>query len=283
MKLQQLTQALQDRKCPYGAVVVTFDDGYANNLHNAKPLLEHYDVPATFFLTIGSIKQEREFWWDELDRLLLQPGRLPAGLRLSVTGSTYQWELGEAVHYSKDEYQRHRPWSASEKEIPSPRHSLYRSLYSLLYPMLESDRLKVMDKLLVWAGAEPASRSTHRSLSLEEVVALNQGELFEIGSHTVTHPLLPALPAAWQQDEIQRNKACLEEIVGQPVSSFAYPYGDYTAETVALVREAGFARACSTNEAAVWRRNDRFELPRFHVEDWDGEEFARQLSRWFHV
>jgi peptidoglycan/xylan/chitin deacetylase (PgdA/CDA1 family) len=81
-------------------VVITFDDGYADNLHNAKPLLERYDIPATVFVTTGHIGHEREFWGDELDRLLLQPSTLPELLGLSINGSPYQWELGEVAHYT---------------------------------------------------------------------------------------------------------------------------------------------------------------------------------------
>src|SRR5829696_8506777 len=84
MRLQQMSQALIDGNLPDRAVVVTFDDGYADNLYNAKPALERYNVPATFFLTTGYIGHKREFWWDELDRLLLQPAKLPNTLRLSV-------------------------------------------------------------------------------------------------------------------------------------------------------------------------------------------------------
>src|SRR5215218_491100 len=100
--LQQLVQGLRDGVLPERSVAVTFDDGYADNLHGAKPLLERYDIPATFFLTTGFLGQEREFWWDELDRLLLQPGILPERLNLSINGNSYQWELGEAARYGKD-------------------------------------------------------------------------------------------------------------------------------------------------------------------------------------
>lgn len=282
VQLQQLAQAVQDGERPHRQVVVTFDDGYADNLHNAKPLLERYDIPATVFVTSGHIGQEREFWWDEMDRLLLQPGTLPEALRLSFNGSTYQWELGESAYYSKDAYQRYRCWSALGNDNPTPRHSLYRSLYQLLCPLLTDERRKVLDELLAWAGVEPMSRLTHRSLTLAEVSALDQGELIEVGAHTVTHPFLSSLPAAKQREEIKRCKASLEEIVGHPVSSFAYPHGNYTAQTVAVVQEAGFGCACSTVADVVSLSSDRFQLPRVVVEDWDGEEFAKRLSRWFH-
>jgi peptidoglycan/xylan/chitin deacetylase (PgdA/CDA1 family) len=54
-------------------VALTFDDGYADNLHRAKPLLEAADVPATVFVVSGAIGQAGEFWWDELERAVLGP------------------------------------------------------------------------------------------------------------------------------------------------------------------------------------------------------------------
>jgi peptidoglycan/xylan/chitin deacetylase (PgdA/CDA1 family) len=116
------------------------------------------------------------------------------------------------------------------------------------------------------------------------VVRLARGELIEVGAHTVTHSVLSALPAAAQRDEIQRSKAHLEEILGHAVSNFAYPYGtrsDYTAGTVAVVQEAGFASACSNFAGVVRHGTDRFQLPRVLVRNWTGDEFARQLKEWF--
>lgn len=279
VRLNQLNQALEYRRRP---VAVTFDDGYADNLYNAKPLLERYDIPATVFMTTGHIGREREFWSDELDRLLLQPGKLPKDLSLCVNDISYHWELGDAADYSQDAYQRHRGWSALGEDNPSPRHSLYRSLYYLLRFLPAGERTKVLDRLLAWADAEVTIRPSHRFLSRAELMALDRGELIEIGSHTVSHPFLSALSAGSQQEEIQRSKAALEEILGHPVTSLAYPHGDYTKQTVAIAQAAGFTYACSTAADVVWQSSDRFQLPRVQVQDWDGEEFARQLSRWFH-
>jgi peptidoglycan/xylan/chitin deacetylase (PgdA/CDA1 family) len=116
------------------------------------------------------------------------------------------------------------------------------------------------------------------------VLALVEGELVEAGAHTVTHPALSALQTASQRDEILGSKQSLQEIIGRSVTSFAYPYGrriDYDAITVELVRQAGFACSCSNFSGAVARTTDHLQLPRFQVQDWDGDEFARRLSWWF--
>lgn len=283
IQLQQLVQALQDGSLPHRAVVVTFDDGYADNLYHAKPLLERYDIPATVFVTTGYIGHDREFWWDELERLLLQPGRLPETLHLTINGRGCQWELGEAAHYTEEASRRFHAWSVLEKDDPSPRQHLYRSLCQLLRPLPHGERRKVLDRLLAWAGVESRIRPTYRPFSSDEVLRLAERELVEVGAHSVTHPVLSTLPAAMQRTEILESKAHLEEILGRPVTSFAYPYGsrsDYTAETVAIVQEAGFTCACANFADVVWQGTDRYQLPRVVVRDWDGEAFARWLEEW---
>ena len=284
ISLVSLKRALEGGRIPHRAVVVTFDDGYSYNAEYAKPILERFDVPATVFVTGSCVGQMREFWWDELERLVLQPGTLPAKLRLSLDGHAYQWELGHAAHYREDAYRSHRRWTILEKDDPSPRHSLYRSLHQLLRPLLEGERRAVLGELAVWAGVEPVIRFTHRVLSPVELRALGEGGLVEVGAHTMTHPVLATLPVASQVAEIKGSKEFLEEILGCPVTSFAYPYGgraDYMQETVSLVREAGFECACSNIADIVWRGTDRFQLPRMLVRDWDGEMLARRLREWF--
>jgi peptidoglycan/xylan/chitin deacetylase (PgdA/CDA1 family) len=283
MRLRALAQNLREGKSQYRPLVVTFDDGYADNLYNAKPLLERYEISASIFLTTGCIGQDREFWWDELDRLLLQPSTLPSALQLTVDGTTHDWDLGEAADYGEDTAWHYGTWRAWDKHDPSARHSLYRSLYHLLHPLPAGEQRKVLEDLRAWASAEPASRPSYRPLTIEEILTLAQGDLVEIGAHTITHPPLSARPTAIQREEINQSKAYLEEILGSRVTTFAYPYGGksaYNAETVALVREAGFACACSVSADVVRRGSDLFQLPRLHVQDWDGERFSQVLSRW---
>ena len=75
MHLTDIVEALQKGDLPKRSVVLTFDDGYADMLYQARPLLEHYQIPATFFITTGYLGDE--FWWDELERLLSSAPILP--------------------------------------------------------------------------------------------------------------------------------------------------------------------------------------------------------------
>ena len=88
-------------------------------------------------------------------------------------------------------------------------------------------------------------------LSASELERLADGGLVALGAHTVTHPHLSSLPVPAQRNEIEASKAYLAEIVGRPVKDFSYPHGDFSQETRALVRSAGFETACTTHSAPV--------------------------------
>ncbi len=280
LDLSRFVQALRGGHLPPRPIVVTFDDGYLDNLSAAAPLLERYEVPATVFLVSGAIGRGREFWWDELERVLLHPGPLPRDLQLTVGGNVQSWSLAGATDYGSDSFLSHRGWRALSQDDPTPRHSLFRSLYFLLQPLAEQERLRLMDDLLTWAGRKPSTRSECRPVTAEEALALGQAELVGIGAHTVTHPLLSALSPSEQSFEIQRGKEALEELLGRPVSHFSYPYGGLTSETVALVRENGFSCAVTTAGVPVDPGADPFQLPRVPVENWNGDEFAKWFSGW---
>jgi peptidoglycan/xylan/chitin deacetylase (PgdA/CDA1 family) len=278
MSLQDLAAAHQQGKIPDLAVAVTFDDGYADNLHHAKPLLERYNIPATVFVTAGAVGQTREFWWDELAYLLLQPGQLPETLSLKVNGSLHQWELGAAANYSEEESRRScQPW----KSQPDSRLFFYYSVWRLLQPLADGEQRQALDEIASWANAEPIAAKVNRSLLPEEVRLLADGDWLEVGAHTMTHPFLPAHSIGFQYEEIRQSKAHLEALIDRPVTSFAYPFGGLSPETVRLTRTMGFNCACSTVPETVWRNSDRFQLPRVGAENWNGEAFEKQLWRWF--
>jgi peptidoglycan/xylan/chitin deacetylase (PgdA/CDA1 family) len=276
---------MQKGKVPRKAVAVTFDDGYADNLLSARPVLERYDVPATCFVTTGKLEQVSEFWWDELACLMLETPALPDVLALEVNGRRHSWSLRDSGDGSRPGMHADgRHWNVLHPTPPTPRQKAYRELAAILRTVEAATQETLMSQLAEWAGTWRKVRDTHRALRAEEVVGLNAGGLVEIGAHTVTHPVLSAHPADTQQREIRLSKRRLEDILGRPVGLFAYPFGaraDYTEETVGIVREAGFACACSNFEGWVRRGTSTHELPRYLVRDWDGDAFARNLAGWY--
>jgi peptidoglycan/xylan/chitin deacetylase (PgdA/CDA1 family) len=281
LRLSELVHGLKAGKLPRRSIVLTFDDGYANNLTHAKPLLAKYAVPATVFVTTGYLDDQREFWSDELERLLLTPGRLPAQLRIRINGHSPEWDLRETAEYKPDDYARYRTWNAWQAETPTVRHTVYRELYQEMQLLPLSEQRRVLAELQEQVELTATPRPLHRFLTPEEVSALAQDGLIEIGSHTVSHPLLPGLSPAEQEREIRTSKRVLEEITAQPVSSFAYPYGRYTEDTVNLVRASGFLSACAAEGTVTQAKTDLFQLPRCPVQDWDGTQFERLLAWWF--
>lgn len=278
-RLRDIDAGARDISDARHRVAVTFDDGYADNLHAALPELERHDIPATIFVVSHAVGLSRAFWWDELERLLLEPGTLPKALAISIDRQAVKWNLGDAATYSAADARRCGTWRTSE-EPPTSRHALYLALWRRLQPLGDREQRATIDALRTWAAVEPEASPSRRTLTRDELARLARHPLIEAGAHTATHPLLPAQPVEVQRAEIEESRACVEALAGVRVASFSYPYGAATADTTALVEQAGFARACSTCAARLTPGTSRFQLPRMAVEDWDGDEFSRRLAAW---
>ena len=284
LSLAEMLEGARDGRLSRGAIALTFDDGYADNADCGSALLARYGIPATLFVTTSYLGQEREFWWDDLERLLLLPGRLPDALCLRIGPTVHEWRLDEASVYTEEEYRRNSGWNVELAHDPSPRHTVYRALCRLLRDVPGEERAPVLDELSRLASVTPAGRSTHRALSHDGLARLLGGGVMDVGAHSTTHPALSAIPLAAQRSEIAGSKTRLREITGRETTGFSYPFGgraDYTPATVALVREAGFVLACSNVRGLVRPRSDCFQLPRVLVRDWDADTFAARLREWF--
>lgn len=272
------------RRQPFNAwqpstVVVTFDDGYADNFQLARPILETYEVPATIFVVSGRVSTLREFWWDALENILLFTPALPARLNLTIEQKIYSWNIKDKVATPAQQ------WNVLDACPPDTRRQVYLDLMQLLRDLDVETRDAALAELYRWAGLDiNAGRANYLSVTADELRALPKNGMVEVGAHTVNHPALSALPLTVQQKEIVESKSALETILDHPVNAFAYPFGerrDYTRDTAGLVRAAGFTCACSNFAGHVTALSDPYQLPRFLVRDWDGETFARQLAQWF--
>jgi len=262
MRLLDLVDAVQRNSLPKRAVVISFDDGYVDNFYQAYPILASARIPATVFVTSGHIDSPREFWDDELERVLLLPERLPSCLQLRVQGEEYEWPIR----------------SADQRQLA------HRAVYRLLLPLTADERLSILAHLASWAGMEGTGRPDYRAMTSIELIQLTQNGLVELGAHTITHPVLSALSADAQYAEIVGSRQRLEAIIGSPVLTFAYPHGrvqDFTDETVEIVETAGFRAACTAIPGVVESGDDLLRLRRYWVHNWDLETFKQSLTSFF--
>ncbi len=272
----QLQAASRDGSLQGRTVVLTFDDGYHDNLAVAKPLLEHWDLRATFFVPTAIMSSGREFWWDELERLLLEPGVLPPVL----ASTTLDWscELSGSVEHAPAAAERHHRWRSGQAP-PTRRHQIYEELWQLLFEQPAVIREAALAELFAAAAVDREARRSYRTLTVDELLSLDDGDGVEIGAHGVSHTPLANLPVAEQRREIEGSKAGLEDVLGHHVAPFSYPNGSWTALTARLVAGAGYSCAFTTTFGLATADDDRFEIPRVIPPDVDGDAFAKWLGR----
>ena len=283
--LRELVRLAVRRRIQERLVSITFDDGYRDDAFVARRILRKRGLQAALFVTTGLLESQDEFWVDQLEKIFLSPGSLPATLQIRVDGRGYEWDLEEHSDYSLADYEQHAGWNILSREDPTPRHKTYRDLCNLLRRLHPRERDSVINKLLDWSGIEHGARPTHRTLGRQDLSRLVAGGVIEIGSHTVSHPMLSRLSRSDQEAEIRQSKTALEELLGRTVIGFSYPYGswsDYRKETVRLVEEAGFSYACTTIQRLVAVDVDPYQLPRFVVRDWGASELAAHMEEWLY-
>ncbi len=120
-------------------------------------------------------------------------------------------------------------------------------------------------------------------LHIDDVRTLAEHPLFEIGAHTVSHPILRSMTAERQRTEIARSQVHVQEWTDRPARAFAYPNGrpalDYSQESVAIARSCGIDFAFTTGEAFAPVSHDHLECPRFvMLSGVDNAEMAHRLS-----
>lgn len=260
-RLKALARSLAAGEVVHRAIALTFDDGYGDMLQTVAPLLEQHGVPATVFVVSGNIG--REFWWDELARIL-SPVR-PSGVESPV--EIVVGDGGPSLRLTRDP-------EDSVREV--------QELQRLLQPMHPNERERLLERIRSAVGAHPgaANGPEHRCLDGEELVRLARRELVDVGGHTHSHVELGRLSAAQQESEIAECKRVLEDLVGEGLQAFSYPHGSTPRASREALERLGFLAGCTSVPDVVRRGTDRLLLPRVWVSDVDGETLSRQLLGW---
>jgi peptidoglycan/xylan/chitin deacetylase (PgdA/CDA1 family) len=240
------------------AVCITFDDGYADNVREALPIIEEAGVPATFFVSTGGIGTTNEFWWHEVERMVLEQQDIPRNFTL------------EDARYGKG-------WPTVTIQ---ERQDCYQDIIRLMNLTDVEHRNAWLEQLRLWAPREETS-DKHRVMTVAELRLLARSELVTIGAHTVSHTRLSSLSRESQRMEISSSKKQLETWLGREISTFSYPFGrraDYTGQSIKLCRDAGFTKAAANFPGQAHRWTDPYQIPRHLVRNWPVELFADKLK-----
>ena len=259
LPLQEFEALRRQGKLPRNAVAVTFDDGYACNALVAAPIAAAHEAPITIFLTTGAVSSDAEFWWDDLERIVSGASR--PRLEIAIAGEDYTLDLGEPG-----------------QGLTGPRAEAYTKLWQALRSLDAATRQSVMSTLAERCGVGTNGRPEYRAMTRAEIGELAKSPWVSFGAHSVNHPLLSELTPAEQVFEIETSRDACTELTGQTPIMFAYPYGDYSDETVELVRRAGFKVAVTTDPGVVSGGSESLRLPRLQVGDWPEKPFAELFA-----
>lgn len=238
LPLLEAARLLKQGRLPSRACCITFDDGYADNLTVALPILKTYDLPATVFVATGYLDGGRMFNDAVIDAVALSKQPLLDLRELDLGQYRLDTLIDRQMAITSILRQfRYRPPETRENDLP-----------------------RLLD--IANCGTLPANIM----LSRDQVRELaHQG--VEIGGHTVAHPILTSIPDGHAQAEIVSGKQELEAITGNPIRVFAYPNGkpqrDYAAPHVAMAKSAGFELAVTTASGVATPASDMYQLPRF--------------------
>jgi peptidoglycan/xylan/chitin deacetylase (PgdA/CDA1 family) len=264
LPLDEAVQRLQAGNLPSRAAALTFDDGYADNHDEALPLLQRHGLPCSFFIATDFLDGGR-MWNDSvIEAVRLSP--LPSLDLRGLQGHDGQQGRDLGVH----------PIATTQQ-----RRAALQALIPLCKYLPPEPRLALVNAIAARADAVLPADLMMSSAQLRALRAAGM----QIGAHTASHPILASLSANEAADEMARGKARLEQILGEPVTMFAYPNGkphvDYLPQRdPGLVRELGFGSAVSTSWGAARRgRCDPFQIPRFTPWDRGRQMFGLRLLR----
>ena len=237
LPLSEAVDRMNAGALPAAPACITFDDGYRDNLTVAAPILRKHELPATIFVATGFL--DGGCMWNDVvigSLRAVSEGVLDLG----------DLQLGSFVISG-----------------PESRVTVYRHLLKRLKHLDFARRLELSNELGDRLGFKARNDLMLSRAELRQL--FQQG--WEVGGHTVSHPILSCLDEAAAFREIAEGREHLTAVLGHAPPTFAYPNGvpgsDFGARDVALVRKAGFQIALTTSAGCNRKGDDPLQLKRF--------------------
>lgn len=229
---------------PAGTVAITLDDGYADNYHQAFPVLRALGLPATVYVVTETLDGGPSLWMAELRAAVMASHA--SALRVEIGGG-YEFALD-----GEDERQR------SIKELTN-----------VLVPVDAALRRRILVTIRHELAVNGSADLSHSMLSCEQIREMH-GAGITIGAHTQTHSNMTIVSAEQARSEIGGSRDRLETLLGVAVQDFAYPntggrYPHCNESVAAIIRQLGFRSAVTSRPGVVEATSNPFLLPRIGV------------------
>lgn len=243
---------------PSNAAVITFDDGYRNNLLIALPILQKYKAHATIFLTAGLVDTEKILPLD-LVYLIITNSRKSDAIRIP------EFKLG--------------PYDLNTKEGI---RNCYQEVVEYLKRYKVISQWKCIEILRKHFDCHEAdidvdSVNEFKLLSWEDINVLLNSGIIEIGAHTISHEILTNLSVKEASQEIEGAKAIIESKMNIRVDMFAYPNGtekDFSQEHINHLKKSKFICALTTKSGLNVHASDLYRLERYCL----GPDLTSEIS-----
>ncbi len=239
-------------------VAITFDDGYLDNYTFAHPVLKKYELPATVFVATGYIGTGANMWNDRLAWSIKNTARTT--IKWRGTDREFLFPLGTTE-------EKVRSFTALLEQLKLLPEEEKRVALRNLIDALDNQRLEPPRLMLDWADLRKMAQ---------------QG--WEIGAHTVTHPILTRIGLCHATCELRVAKSVIEDALEQPVNLCAFPNGkrsDFSANIKAITKEVGYQAAVTTLPGVNDRRSDLFELRRLSIWETHLATLACKLTKFY--
>jgi peptidoglycan/xylan/chitin deacetylase (PgdA/CDA1 family) len=258
--LSLLDSCLQHRDLPPRLAAITIDDGYRDAYEIAFPILREHCAPATIFAVTEFVEGTAWLWTDKA-RYLTESASARA-FEIGIGGRALRLELN----------------GAASRAVAAA------LINAALKPLSEEARGAMIDRLAFELGVKPPERppSEYGAINWRQAREMADAGI-EIGSHTLTHPILTGLSDARLREEVAQSRDRIQNALGRKVETFCYPNGDYDLRTQREVARAGYRLAVTTDVGLNNALNDPLALRRIHGE-YDLARFVKNTSgfAWAH-
>lgn len=196
--MAQLAEEIRTNTVKPYSVAITFDDGHGDFYTHAWPLLKQHQLPAALYVTTGFLDQKCWLWPDLLRYLLIKTER-------------------ETVHVEK------------MGELPlGPTNILktWNKLGDHCLTLKTEDRWTFLSEIAGQLAVEPGenAKAPFSSVTWDQLREMSS-EGLEVGSHTLSHPILSALSPAQLENELTLSYQRIQAEIGKPPLGICYPNG----------------------------------------------------------